>query len=100
SVGNSSFSSTTVSEEGVTTRKTTSPPTGSYLVQGKSYESFKGSKDRSTSTAENSSISSSLNLMDSPTSPFLTENSTELTAQIRSNALIPCVVRNSGDGVT
>ena len=33
-------------------------------------------------------------------SPFLTENLTILTSQVNSNALIPCLVRNSGDGVT
>lgn len=33
-------------------------------------------------------------------SPFVTLNSTVLRAQYKSNALLPCNVRNSGDGVT
>ncbi|CAL8148887.1 unnamed protein product, partial [Orchesella dallaii] len=52
----------------------------------------------------NSTISSSSSsvdlLMNSSTSPFVTLNSTVLKAQYKSNALLPCNVRNSGDGVT
>ena len=77
--------------------------TASSLVKAKGYETYKGIGDRSTSgVAENSSIPFPIIHVtnDSPPSPFITENSTELTAQIRSNAHIPCIVRNSGDGVT
>lgn len=52
------------------------------------------------STISSSSSSSFDVLMNSSTSPFVTLNSTVLRAQYKSNAMLPCNVRNSGDGVT
>lgn len=61
-----------------------------------------GGKPALIGNDNNSTMSSMIDFINSSSSnsPFTTQNWTEVRAQYKSNALLPCHVRNSGDGVT
>ncbi|XP_035712971.1 uncharacterized protein LOC110843122 isoform X2 [Folsomia candida] len=113
SVGNSTSAPTPTSIQ-LTTTSSKSLPSISSQVRGPGFESVikvaAGGKESGILPTQQglgkalptgNTTPSLINFINSSSNnPFTTQNWTEVRAQFKSNALLPCQVRNAGDGVT